>query len=80
MKKFIKDVKNNNSSIMKITNVGLKISFIVGLFFTYILFLYISNPFSHVAFDIGILGVKCCSMFFVAFFAPSIFVNQVRKI
>ena len=63
--KFLSDFKKIDVSIVNIMRLGFRFSFILCIFFTYILFLYTLHPFSHVFFDIGYLGVKCSFMFFV---------------
>ena len=60
---LFRDIKDMDSSIMKIMKIGFRFSFVLGLFFTYILFLYILNPISHVTFEIGYLGNPWWSRF-----------------
>lgn len=76
---LFRDIKDMDSSIMKIMKIGFRFSFIFGLFFTYILFLYIFNPISHVTFDIGYLGVKCSLMFFVSFLVGAMASDKIKK-
>jgi len=76
---LFRDIKDMDSSIMKIMKIGFRFSFIFGLFFTYILFLYILNPFSHVTFEIGYLGVKCSLMFFVSFLVGAMASDKIKK-
>ena len=79
MKKFINEFKEINKSIVKIRNIGIKFSFITCLLFTYILYFYSINPISHLAFDIGYLGVKCSLMFLVSFFIGAPAVNKIMN-
>ena len=53
MKKLINDFKNIDISIVKVMKNGFKFSFVLCLMATYILFLYITNPVSHITFKIG---------------------------
>ena len=76
---LFRDIKDMDSSIMKIMKIGFRFSFIFGLIFTYILFLYILNPISHVTFEIGYLGVKCSIMFFVSFLVGAIASDKFKK-
>lgn len=78
MRKLFCSLKNMDASIMNLMKVGIKFSFIICLLFTYILYLYIFNPFSHIAFDIGYLGVKCSFMFFSCFFGIAIVANKIK--
>lgn len=79
MMKFFNDFKEIDSSILKVMKLGFKFSFILCLFFTYVLFLYSLNPVSHVAFDIGYLGVKCSLMFFVSFLVGALVSDKIKK-
>lgn len=79
MNKFIYDFRNMDSSITKLMISGLKISFIICLFFTYILYFYTFNPFSHLIFEIGYLGVKCCFMLISCFFGVAIVTDKFSK-
>ena len=79
MIKFLKDIKNIDYSIVKVRNLGFKFSFVLCLLFTYILFLYTLNPISHIAFDIGYLGVKASLMFFTSFFVGAISANMFKN-
>ncbi len=79
MIKLLNDIKNIDASIIKIMKLGFKFSFILGIFFTYILFLYTINPVSHVTFEIGYLGVKCSLMFFVSFLVGAIASDKFKK-
>ena len=76
---LFRDIKDMDSSIMKIMKIGFRFSFVLGLFFTYILFLYILNPISHVTFEIGYLGVKCSIMFFVSFLVGAMASDKFKK-
>lgn len=77
--KFFNDFKEIDSSLLKVMKLGFKFSFILCLFFTYVLFLYSLNPVSHVAFDIGYLGVKCSLMFFVSFLVGALVSDKIKK-
>ena len=79
MKKFINEFKEIDKSIIKIRDIVIKFSFIICLFFTYILFLYSTNPISHLAFDIGYLGVKCSLTFLVSFFIGAPAMNKIMN-
>ena len=79
MKKFIEDFKDIDSSIVKVMKIGFRFSFIFGLFFTYILFLYTLNPVSHITFEIGYLGVKSSLMFFVSFLVGALASDKIKK-
>ena len=52
MIKFINDFKSIDVSIVRVMKNGFKFSFIVFLIATYILYLYILNPASHIAFEV----------------------------
>lgn len=75
--KLLSELKNIDTSIIKIMKTGFKFSFIFGLFFTYIMYFYAINPVSHVIFEIGYLGVKCCLMFFVSFYVGAITTHKI---
>ena len=79
MMKFLSDFKKIDVSIVNIMRLGFRFSFILCIFFTYILFLYTLHSFSHVFFDIGYLGVKCSFMFFVSFFVGALVSDKIRK-
>jgi len=79
MNKFIYDFQNMNSSITTLMKSGLKFSFIFCLFFTYILYFYTFNPISHLAFEIGYLGVKCSFMLISCFLGFAIISNKISK-
>lgn len=79
MIKLLSEFKNIDNSIMKIMRAGFKISFILGLFFTYILFFYTINPISHTIFEIGYLGVKASLMFFVSFLVGGLASDKIKK-
>lgn len=79
MIKIFKDFKDIDISIIKIRNSGFKLSFVLGLFFTYILYYYSLNPISHLAFDIGYLGVKCSLMLLVSFYVASMAWDKIKK-
>lgn len=80
MNKFICDFKNMNFSINKLMKLGIKSSFVSCLFFTYILYFYTFNPFSHLTFEIGYLGVKCCFMLIACFFGIAIVTDKFLKL
>ena len=80
MKKFIDDIKNIDTSIVKVMYYGFKFSFILCIISTYILFLYVLNPFSHILFDVGYLIFKCSLMFFVSFFFFFLATDKIKKI
>lgn len=77
--KIFSDIKNIDNSIIRIMKLGFKFSFILCLFFTYILFLYVLNPVSHIAFDIGYLGIKASLMFFVSFFVGALATDKIKN-
>ena len=79
MMRIFNEFKDIDNSIFKLMRFGFKFSFIFGLFFTYILYFYALNPVSHIAFDIGYLGVKCCLMFFVSFFVGAFVSNKIKN-
>lgn len=79
MRKLFYSLKDMDASITNLMKVGIKISFIICLLFTYILHLYIFNPFSHIAFDIGYLGVKCSFMLISCFFGIAIVANKINS-
>jgi len=76
---LFRDIKDMDSSIMKIMKIGFRFSFVFGLIFTYILFLYTLNPVSHVTFEIGYLGIKCSLMFFVSFLVGAMASDKFKK-
>ena len=77
MKKVLKEIKIIDNKIIRIMKSGFKFSFVLCLFFTYILYLYTLNPISHTIFEIGFLGVRCSFMFFVSFFLGAITSNKI---
>ena len=74
------DIKNIDTSIVKVMYYGFKFSFILCIISTYILFLYVLNPFSHILFDVGYLIFKCSLMFFVSFFTGALATDKIKKI
>ena len=68
IKEFINDFKNIDSKIMKVMNNGFKVSLFISLFSGYVLALYSTYPFSHVAYFCGLslfrLGLTCLAAFF----------------
>lgn len=76
---LFRDIKDIDSSIMKVMKIGFRFSFILGLFFTYILLIYALNPVSHVTFEIGYLGVKGSLMFFVSFLVGALASDKIKK-
>lgn len=67
MKKFINDFKNIDISIIKVMKYGFKVSFVICLIATYIMYLYVLNPVSHLIFDVGYSLTQCGVMLFVSF-------------
>lgn len=76
---LFRDIKDMDSSILKIMKIGFRFSFIIGLIFTYVLFIYTLNPVSHVTFEVGYLGVKCSIMFFVSFLVGAMASDKFKK-
>lgn len=74
---LFKEINNMDNLIFKIMKIGFKFSFILCIFFTYILLQYILNPISHIIFEIGYLGIKCSIMFFVSFLVSAITANKL---
>ena len=79
MKKFINDFKTLDISIVRTMKFGFKVSFILCLISTYILYLYIINPISHFAFDIGYSLAKCSFMFFTCFFVGALASDKIKR-
>ena len=79
MMKFINDFRNIDVSIVRVMKNGFKFSFIVCLFATYILYLYILNPVSHIAFDVGYAVTRCGIMFFVCFFVGAFTIDKIHN-
>lgn len=77
MKKFINDFKGIDISIMKVMKGGFKASLVLCLIATYIMYLYILNPVSHTAFDIGYSVARCGLMFFVSFLVGALASNYI---
>ena len=82
MKKFINDFKGIDISIMKVMKGGFTASLVLCLIAAYIMYLYILNPVSHTAFDIGYSVARCGLMFFVSFLVGALASNYIinRKI
>ncbi len=82
MKNFINDFKNIDISIINIMRGGFKVSLVLCLIATYIMYLYILNPVSHMTFDIGYSVARCGFMFFVSFLVGALASNYIinRKI
>jgi len=76
---IIKDLKNIDSSIVKIMKNGYKFSFLLAIFSSFILFLYTYNPISHVWFESGILLLKTSISAFVAFFVCGFTFDKIKK-
>ena len=80
MKKLISDFKDIDTTIIKVMKNGFKFAFILGLLATYILFLYMQNPVSHIAFEIGYSVVKCSLTFFVCFLVGALASDKIQKV
>lgn len=79
MKKLFNDFKSIDFSIINIMKNGFKFSFVLCLFATYILFLYILNPISHIAFEIGYSIAKCSLTLFVCFLVGALTSDKIKK-
>ncbi len=79
MKIFFTDFKNIDKSNVKIRTIGTKFSFILCLFFTYILFCYSIHPISQIAYSIGYLGIKLSLSLIVSFFVSSFAVDKIKN-
>lgn len=77
--KIFNDLKNIDISIIKVMKCGFKIAGILALVASYILFLYIQNPISHVTFEVGYLIAKGAVMFFVCFFVGAFASDKIKK-
>ena len=80
MKKLISDFKDIDITIIKVMKNGFKFAFVLGLLATYILFLYMQNPVSHIAFEIGYSVVKCSLTFFVCFLVGVLASDKIQKV
>ncbi len=78
MIKFINDFKSIDVSIVRVMKNGFKFSFIVFLIATYILYLYILNPASHIAFEVGYAIIKSSIMLFVCFLVGALTSNKIQ--
>lgn len=76
---FFNDIKDIDRSIINVMKCGFKFSFVLCLIATYILYLYILNPISHIAFEVGYSIARCSIMFFVCFFVGAMASNKVKN-
>ena len=73
IKTFFNDVKNIDKKIISIMLNGFKFSLVIALLSVYVLVLYNTYPFSHVAYFSGLnlfkLSLTCAVAFFICGFA-----------
>lgn len=79
IKKIYYDIKSIDRQIINILIIGLKISLVIALLSAYILTLYNTNPFSHIAFDAGLLIMKFSFSVISACITCSLAINQLKK-
>lgn len=79
IKKLYYDIKSIDKQIINALMIGLKISLVIALLSAYILTLYNSNPFSHIAFESGLLIMKFSFSIISACITCSLAINQLRK-
>ena len=77
IKIFLNDIKNIDKKIISFILLGFRFSLLVSLFSTYILALYNSYPFSHIAYLCGLLTFKLSLTCFVSFFTCGFAVNKI---
>ena len=79
IKEFINEIKNIDLKIIKVMNYGFKTSLLILLLACYVLALYSTYPFSHVAYFCGLnifkLSLTCLS----AFFTCGMAVSKIRQ-
>ena len=78
IKEFINDIKNVDKKIVLVMNKGFIISFLILLFASYILVLYTTYPFSHVAYLCGLYLFKLSFTCFSAFFVCGMVINKLK--
>lgn len=78
IKTFLEDIKNIDKKIIKIMFYGFKFSLLISLLAIYILALYNTYPFSHVAYLSGLLVFKLSLTCLVAFFICGFAINKIK--
>lgn len=79
IKEFINDIKNIDLKIINVMKLGFKISLLILLLSCYVLALYSTYPFSHVAFFSGLNLFKLSLTCFSAFFTGGMAINKIRQ-
>ena len=78
-KSWLKLYSNLNIAVKRIMVNGIKFSFIICLFSTLLLSIYISTNHSYVLYDLGISLFKSSTTFMVVFFIYGIVFNKLIK-
>lgn len=78
IKTFLKDIKNLDKKIVTTMFSGFKVSLLISLISLYIVVLYSTYPFSHVALLSGLLMFKLSLTCFVAFFICGFAVDKIK--
>ena len=79
IKIFFNDVKNIDKKIISIMLNGFKFSLIIALLSVYVLALYHTYPFSHVAYFSGLNLFKLSLTCVAAFFICGVTVNKIKQ-
>lgn len=78
IKTLLEDIKNIDKKIIKIMLYGFKFSLLISLLAIYILSLYNTYPFSHVAYLSGLLVFKLSLTCLVSFFICGFAINKIK--
>ena len=79
IKNFIKDITNIDSKIVYVMSYGFKISLLILLFACYILALYSTYPFSHVAYLSGLNLFRLSLTCFSAIITRGMAINKISQ-
>ena len=79
IKDFLKYIKSIDLKIIGIMNLGFKISLLILLLALYVLTLYSTYPFSHVAYICSLNLFRLALTCFCAFFTCGIAVNKIKQ-
>lgn len=75
---FILEIKNMDKSIVKTMKTFFSFSFILCLFSVFILSLYNTYPFSHIAYYSGLILFRTSLFFAVSSFMCAFVINKIK--
>lgn len=78
LNKFILEIKNMDKSIVKTMKTFFNFSFILCLFSVFILSLYNTYPFSHIAYYSGLILFRTSLFFAVSSFMCAFVINRIK--